>query len=487
MALHSGIFALFLTILLACQDKVFAADWVFDNSATYEHASHQAQIRWPEGNFSKFIDSNRFEVAQLEIPDLDKKRPITVDLDELTGGTQVILLVHDRGSNRGVADFYSSESGTYQGPQLSLSGQEKSSLIPVDLDTYIIAKNRKPMGKEKILKVGANHLVFLVFKLPKQWQSSTVRSAQLLLNVTDRQYGPSKLTVSQLRYVAKQQERRDDGIASKYLVDQGISNDKDVFYADDFDNRGWFSKIQQKTGLTQPVWDNTGEQRFIEHSEINHYAKKDGKSLIIPFRTSANLAGNLDYYFAKHAGFEPEEAYFRYYSMLQPGAQVSGGGKLPGFGGTYNRAGWGGRANNGENGWSARGAFFKTIGNGNPELGGRMPIGSYLYEADTSKKYGETFAWGDTRAAMEPGKWYCIEQHLKLNTPGQADGLLEVWIDGYLVYRDNKLNFRSTDKLKIEKIWMNYYFGGVAKPQSDFNMYVDNIVIASSYIGPIRQ
>ena len=35
---------------------------------------------------------------------------------------------------------------------------------------------------------------------------------------------------------------------------------------------------------------------------------------------------------------------------------------------------------------------------------------------------------------LENNRWYCIEQHVKLNTPGQSDGVLRGWVDGRLAF-----------------------------------------------------
>lgn len=40
--------------------------------------------------------------------------------------------------------------------------------------------------------------------------------------------------------------------------------------------------------------------------------------------------------------------------------------------------------------------------------------------------------------------WYCVEEHVKLNTPGLADGMLEVWIDGTQTLGYYKRTFRGT-------------------------------------------
>ena len=272
------------------------------------------------------------------------------------------------------------------------------------------------------------------------------------------------------------------GLSQDYFYDEEITTDNNVYFADNFDDNSWKRKLLVKTGMAQPSWPN--KLTYSPQDTANFIDSKSSRSVLAPFSTKRKLATNLDFNFKKRLGFEPEEAYFRYYFKLEEGANVSGGGKLPGFGGTYNKAGWGGRGNNGFEGWSARGGFYGTITDEQSHWKDRLPIGQYLYEVSKSK-YGQTIPYGHPLSTLKPGKWYSIEQHLKLNTPGEKDGILEAWIDGVKVFSRSDLQLRNTPKLKIEKIWFNFYFGGTEKPKHDFNVYVDNIVIASKYIGPM--
>ncbi|WJG08472.1 polysaccharide lyase [Aliiglaciecola sp. LCG003] len=459
----------------------------FDTSATFQFASAEAHIFWPDGNFKQFSTANAKYLTSLPVADQDIKRAITTSLEQLKAADTIVLMISAESTNKGVTDFFSIEKGGYDAPQLIFNVAGKKRLLIAETDTYIAKKDRKPNGAKKMLKGGNGNFILLKFSLPEDLKGKKLDNPSLLLTTTDRQYGKSALAISQLNYIPPAANIDSNGIAHKYILDSGIEKDKHVYFADNFDQQSWFNEIKVKVGLNEPVWQNTGELKYVDHSQVHHYSRQAGKSVVLPFRTSRNLAGNLDFYFKAQLGHEPEEAYFRYYSMLAPGSNVSGGGKLPGFGGTYNQAGWGGRANNGENGWSARGAFYQSISSSNQDWAARMPIGSYIYEVDTKNKYGKSIPWGDELSTLQPGKWYSIEQYLKLNTPGEEDGILTVWIDGIKIFHRNNLNFRTTDNLKIEKIWMNYYFGGVAKPSKNFDMYLDNVVIASSYIGPIRR
>ena len=43
------------------------------------------------------------------------------------------------------------------------------------------------------------------------------------------------------------------------------------------------------------------------------------------------------------------------------------------------------------------------------------------------------------------------------------------------------------DKLKIEQIWMNVYHGGKKPSPYDQHLFIDNVVIARKYIGPMKR
>ena len=155
------------------------------------------------------------------------------------------------------------------------------------------------------------------------------------------------------------------------------------------------------------------------------------------------------------------------------------GGKLPGFGGTYGRAGWGGRPVDGTDGWSARGLF-------EGQKDGRTPIGFYCYHMDMRGRYGSNWVWDrDQRGFLENNRWYCIEQFVKLNTPGQPDGVLRGWVDGELAFEKTDIRFRSADRLKIEAVWINVYLGGTWTAEQDHHLYLDELVISKQPIGPI--
>jgi hypothetical protein len=100
--------------------------------------------------------------------------------------------------------------------------------------------------------------------------------------------------------------------------------------------------------------------------------------------------------------------------------------------------------------------------------------------------YGNSIVWNQNSESMgmlQRNRWYSLEQRVKLNTLGKKNGILEAWIDGEKVYSNHSVNFRTVDRLKIERAWFNIFHGGTATVKKDIYAFVDNIVISPEYIG----
>ena len=136
--------------------------------------------------------------------------------------------------------------------------------------------------------------------------------------------------------------------------------------------------------------------------------------------------------------------FMRFYLRFPPNFEFVKGGKLPGFyGGTQIS---GGNIPDGTNGFSTR-LMWRTNGMGEV----------YAY-TPTSTKFGTSLGRGAW--TFERGKWQCIEQELSLNTPGQLDGQVRVWVDDKLVYENTQMLFRTTMALTIEGVFFSTFFGG---------------------------
>jgi hypothetical protein len=84
----------------------------------------------------------------------------------------------------------------------------------------------------------------------------------------------------------------------------------------------------------------------------------------------------------------------------------------------------------------------------------------------------------------ESGRWVCIECRVRLNTPGQRDGVFSLWIDGKLEASHADLDWHGTwQEYAINAVFLeNYWNQGAAKREA---RYFDEFVISTQPIGPV--
>jgi hypothetical protein len=95
---------------------------------------------------------------------------------------------------------------------------------------------------------------------------------------------------------------------------------------------------------------------------------------------------------------------------------------------------------------------------------------------------GHRSAQTQVYAPANHGRWFCVEAHMRLNTPGQQDGSFTLWIDGVKEAENTGINFRgSYTAYGINALFLeNYMNFGPSQTQS---RYVDNFVVSRSRIG----
>lgn len=87
-------------------------------------------------------------------------------------------------------------------------------------------------------------------------------------------------------------------------------------------------------------------------------------------------------------------------------------------------------------------------------------------------------------ATEESGRWICIEAHLKLNTPGKADGSASLWVDGVLDAERTGMDFRgSYDEHTINAVLLESYWNS-GSPVDQYRWY-DDFVVSMKPIGPV--
>ncbi len=88
------------------------------------------------------------------------------------------------------------------------------------------------------------------------------------------------------------------------------------------------------------------------------------------------------------------------------------------------------------------------------------------------------------------GKWYSIEARVKLNTPGESDGIFEFWIDGVLQASRDDYNWHGSwnddpNNYGINAIFLENYWNDPGSVQKQ-ERYFDNFVVSTKRIGNLR-
>ena len=367
-------------------------------------------------------------------------------------------------------------------PSLKLEWADGSrSRLAPSADTHLDCSSLTSLGAQTQLQVSAQQSAFFLFALPSRPGATLARA---VLNLaTDKQYSGGA-TVGAFRadppYV-RPQGQPELGIAQGYPLDAHIGGHPAVLMASGFEGLFWF------VDWLGTGWLRSNAQAVKEDAE-RKFVPLAGRALRVTLKRGTNLGLDLSYALKAGGQTEPESIYFRYYLRFADDWNPSvDGGKLPGIAGTYGQAGWGMRKTDGYNGWSLRGDFAARPP-GAPIVAALTAIGSSAYHADIEDSSGEYWAWSEGPAGvLENNRWYCIEQYVKLNTPGQRNGVFRAWVDGQRVIEKTDVRFRHVPKLKIERIWLNVYHGGVAPAPQDMSLFIDNMVVARQYIGPVKQ
>jgi hypothetical protein len=81
------------------------------------------------------------------------------------------------------------------------------------------------------------------------------------------------------------------------------------------------------------------------------------------------------------------------------------------------------------------------------------------------------------------GQWHAYEVHLKLNTPGIADGVAETWIDGIRRISATGIDFIRTGGWTYLAMAENA--GYAANGRDAYVDYDDVVISTTGYIGPL--
>ncbi len=212
------------------------------------------------------------------------------------------------------------------------------------------------------------------------------------------------------------------------------------------------------------------ERMLITNSARNAYS---GSALQVSYPRGGVGTGPSGAQWETHLKVEAEELYMSYWAKFRDDFDFVNGGKLPGLAGSTR--------------FPHRDLPFST------RLmwrdGGKIEF--YLHGYNTPYTY--RVYWDDfgTHKRFVPGKWHHVEMHIKLNTPGRADGVLQGWLDGVLSCDDSaNANVRAAaqSKIKLNHLFFSTFFGGTSDvdfyaSKKDEEAYFDEFKISRERIG----
>ncbi|MEZ5534298.1 MAG: hypothetical protein R3F02_01610 [Thiolinea sp.] len=221
-------------------------------------------------------------------------------------------------------------------------------------------------------------------------------------------------------------------------------------------------------------WNCPGWEMGLNKSRIVNGAEaRDGKQslrLNLP-KYRSGCKNDLGCYNWKPAlSVEADSLYYSYWVKFPENFDFVLGGKLPGIG--SDEGGTGGGKPTGTDGWSVRAMWD-----------GHGKMGQYVYHPDQADHFGDFLEWN--AAPIETGKWHHIKTFVRLNTPGQRDGIIRTWLDNREVLHRNDLRFRNIPELKIKRFLFSVFFGGNGPawaPKQDTMLYLDDFVISTGKI-----
>jgi hypothetical protein len=309
-----------------------------------------------------------------------------------------------------------------------------------------------------------------------------------------------------------------EGIAARYPGDAGIERDSNVVFVENFESESIDALCKR--------WDTAGDRPGMSFSD-DVPAGSGGKHSLIMNRTKGPGAQLFRRLKNKSGGWGYEQLFARYYVKFDPECrEIHHFG--PCLGGNNPATPWpmvkaGQPTDGAKSFWSGIEPFGASW---------RWDFYTYWCEMRGSPPRGQT--WGnsfihDRKLSVEKGRWICIEQMIKMNDPDDTNGEQALWIDGQLVSYLGKgfpkglwtydkftvgkggagirwskekngperfnvpeggapfegFRWRTTKELNVNYVWLYIY---TQKPEGHrMKVWYDDVVVATSYIGPIHK
>jgi hypothetical protein len=467
-----------------------------EGGVTVAYFNAEAALRWrnEHGDWrdADGVAQGEAAIATVTVPEMDALQIVELDVspalaDGLAWLREGVLLRVPAGGEGGIATFHAREATDVAlRPKLVLGDADGNTVeLEPAADVHVDASTSSGLGTSATWRVSSSNNAMLRFELPEPAIEPT--SAKLVLTTTDQQYGAATIGAYFLVPRAREYLGATTGLAAEFPRDEGIARHPDVFMATRFD-----------AGISCDGWtycshsEEVGNGRLTTDDEPPEegFAPLDGPAFRVHYSPGDLGGGSQEYDFVAAGHGEQDDVYFRYY--LRFGADfipIVDGGKMPGISGDNSVCGNGGAPADGTCGWTLRGSFIHAMAEDNPLYPAQV-IGTYAYHGLMEGDYGDAWRWqSQGLGVVELSRWVCVEQHVRVNTPGESDGVLEVWIDGHPAYARDDVFLRDVPPYAIEgnlgvrKIWSNHYHGGTSPTTASLTLFMDNVVVAKSRIG----
>jgi len=262
--------------------------------------------------------------------------------------------------------------------------------------------------------------------------------------------------------------------ASGTTLANSIIPPEDTILHVDFNNwnQGLYTESEVDIDWNSPSWTNgVNDGRTSIITDLNAF---DESSLSVDYPQGGVGPSQTGAQWQYETSIPYDDLYCSYRLMFREEFDFVKGGKIPGMAGGARNTG--GNKPTGTDGWSAR-MMWRTNGQ----------IVQYVYHPDQVDIYGEDMPWqiNSKDQYFQPGIWYLVEHRVKMNTPGQHDGVLQTWLNGEINLDVQDLRWRDVDTFSIDCFYFSTFFGGsdaTWAPTKDEKIDYDEFIIATSPI-----
>jgi hypothetical protein len=264
------------------------------------------------------------------------------------------------------------------------------------------------------------------------------------------------------------------GLAAAFPADRGIAKAPGVLFADGFESgdlSAWDERDEKKKDVftwPDPAHPALGSRCLRVEA---HLGRDTGGGPTQWFTPAPTV------FIRFYTRFAPDCDYVHHFVTLRANKGLRGGDKWTGFGGAGLKPDGTERFSTAIEPW---GDWAK-----NPPPG-KWNFYSYWHEMKPSpdgKFWGNSFAPASS-PPIPHDRWICVEFMLKHNTPGQPDGEQAFWIDGTLSGHWKAINWRKSPTLMANALTVESYITDRWTKHPVNTVSFDNVVIATSYIGP---